>query len=380
MKKVLFIVPKLATGGTNSSLDSLYPLLKDKFEVSVFSLSHHPVNHSYSFNEVLLPKDYFLSLIYANFSDQKGINKVLAFFVKILRTLMKGLRMDLGKMRSRHVVSRLEKETSYDYIVGYQEGNATHFAALFKNPNKIAWIHVDYNKYLPSSLTEEPLYSSFGKIVSVSEYTTYVFCQRYPSLAVKTQAINNIIDSSRIINLSKQAINDSRFNTQEFVILSVGRFAKVKRFSEIPRIASVLKEKGVKFKWYILGPLYQESEVETFQSNLCKYNVHDCVEWLGGKTNPYPYFAAANLYVCLSESEACPMVFKEAQIMHLPIVSTDFPSAYEFIDDSVGIISNMNEIPDAIIAMKNRIEQGFIVNYSNKDALLILDKICNLFR
>ena len=378
MKKVLFIIPKLATGGTNSSLDSLYPQLKDKYEVSVFSLSHHPVSHSYSFNEVLLPKDYFLSLIYANFLDQKGLNKILAFFVKILRTLMRRLGMNLGMMRSKSVVSRLEESRSYDYIVAYQEGNATHFASLFENPNKIAWIHVDYNKYLSSHLSEESLYSLFKKIVSVSDYTTSVFCQRYPLLTNRTVAIHNIIDSSRIINLSQEPIDDSRFKKDSFTILSVGRFANVKRFSDVPQIASVLKEKGLSFKWYILGPAYQDAEIDRFRLNMSKYNVYDCVEWLGGKTNPYPYFAAADLYVCVSESEACPMVFKEAQIMGLPIVSTDFPSAFEFIDDTTGKIENLKEIPNAIISMRHRIEHGFTVNYNEDYNRLALDKICKL--
>ncbi len=379
MKKILFIIPKLATGGTNSSLESLYLQLKDKYEISVFSLSHHPISHNYSFCKVLLPKDYFLSLIYANFSDQKGINKVIAFFVKFLRTVMKFLGSDLGQRRSKYVVARLEKKYSYDYVVAYQEGNATHFAALFKNPNKLAWIHVDYSKYLQSGTSEEAIYSAFSKVISVSEYTTSVFKQRYPSLSGNAIAIHNLIDPSRVIALSKEKIDDERFIADKFTILSVGRFAKIKRFSEVPRIASILKVMGVKFKWYILGPSYQLSEVEEFQTNMKKYGVDDSVEWLGGKANPYPYFAAANLYVCLSESEACPMVFKEARILGLPIVSTDFPSAYEFIDQNSGIISDLQDVPTAIVSVKQQIDQGFCVEYSEHDNHILLDKICKLF-
>ena len=201
MKKILFIIPKLGTGGTNSSLDSLYPLLKDKFALSVFSLSHHPYSHNYSFGEVLLPKDYLLSLIYANYEDQKGINRLTGFVIKVYRTIMRKIGVDIGLKRCSRIVKRLEKETDYDYIVGYQEGNATKFAALFSNKNKIAWIHADYNKYLVGVVSEENIYKQFKTIVSVSDYTTTVFSQRYPSLSNRTVAIHNLIDVSRVMRL-----------------------------------------------------------------------------------------------------------------------------------------------------------------------------------
>ena len=36
MKRILFIIPSLATGGTNSSLDSFYTQFKDKYHIAVF--------------------------------------------------------------------------------------------------------------------------------------------------------------------------------------------------------------------------------------------------------------------------------------------------------------------------------------------------------
>jgi len=56
--------------------------------------------------------------------------------------------------------------------------------------------------------------------------------------------------------------------------------------------------------------------------------------------------------VTLSLSEACPMIFNEAKILQIPIVSSDFGSAKEFINNGVdGIISPIEEFPEVIYQM-----------------------------
>ena len=51
------------------------------------------------------------------------------------------------------------------------------------------------------------------------------------------------------------------------------------------------------------------------------------------------------LYICLSKSEACPYVINEAKILHLPIISTNFPSITEFITHQYdGVICSIDTI------------------------------------
>lgn len=382
MKKILFIIPKLSTGGTNTSLEALYSRLKDNFDIHVFSISHQPISHNYSFMKVLLKQDLPMSLYYSNYSEQSGMHKVLAFLSKLLlRYIFRAFRKDYGTYLYKRVARKLEKERQYDYIVGYQEGNAAHFASFFSNPNKVAWIHCDYNKHLLKikNKSEEAIFSKFKKIISVSEYTTSVFANCYPSLSNKTMAINNLLDVPRIIKLADESIDDSRFVKHDMTILSIGRFGPVKRFREIPVVASALKNLGVKFMWYVIGPKYGSEEFSSFTANMEKFKAYDCVRWLGGKSNPYPYFAAANMYVCLSESEACPMVFKEAHLFDLPIVSTDFPSSYEFIHEGDGIITSIEKLPEAIATMVHRLETGFKIQPGEDDSNVIINKIKAVF-
>lgn len=378
-KKLLFILPGLATGGTNSSLDSFYPKLKDRYDISVFAISRQPCNHSYSFTEALLPEDALLSLIYSSYTAQRGWRKLMAFPVKIILLLFRFAGKEYGLIRARRVVKKLAQEKRFDIVVGFEEGPATKIAALFRSPVKIAWIHCDYVKRTPQGMSEESLYASFTKIVCVSQYTASTFSQHYPKMSSRTVAVPNLIDVNRIRQMGTSTIDDSRFVHNGRTLLSVGRFNTVKRFREIPAIASVLKKHGLRFTWYVLGPRDFSSESALFNANIEKYQIGDCVKWLDGKSNPYPYFKASDLYVCLSESEACPMVFKEAQLFGLPIVSTDFPSACEFLNDGNGIVVSLEKLAEAIEEMIKRIESGYRLPPVRDDSSFILEKVHELF-
>lgn len=380
MKKILFIIPSLGTGGTNSSLDSFYTQFNDKYHIAVFSIAHQPRNHNYSFDEVLLKQDIVLSLLWANFSDQKRLFKIFAFFFKTVQSLCrKFININLAEVYGKKVVRKIESNEKYDFVVGFQEGFATAFASFFQKPNKVAWIHCNYDFYLSFGKSEENLYNKFTNIVCVSKYTASVFANRYPALSPKIIFIHNLIDSNRIKELAQSSITDADFSADCINLISVGRFSTVKRFREIPSIAQTLKNRDLKFAWYILGPADESGENVLFTENIEKYSVQDCVKWLGGKSNPYPYFNKADIYVCLSESEACPMVFKEAKIFGLPIVTTDFPSAYEFVNEQDGIISSLENMPDAINSMIDKIEKGYTKKIANDDNSEIITKFNSIF-
>ena len=143
--------------------------------------------------------------------------------------------------------------------------------------------------------------------------------------------------------------NEPRFLIDRTTIVSVGRLNPVKRFSHIASIAYQLKERGLRFRWYIIG---DGAERNTIQKSIKGHHMEDTVIMLGAKTNPHYYIKQADLYICLSESEACPRVVNEAKILGTPTISTDFPTIHEFIEDGkTGIISPLSEIPDAIIRM-----------------------------
>ena len=88
----------------------------------------------------------------------------------------------------------------------------------------------------------------------------------------------------------------------------------------------------------------------------------------------------ADLVVCTSSSESFSYVLAEAKILHTPVLSNDFPVAYEVVDDSTGWIA----MPRVLTRIINNIDGEYdrkktsIMNYEylNQE---ILQKIEILF-
>lgn len=348
LKKILIVLPSFLNGGTNTCLRSLLPVLKEHgFDVDVFAITNVGPNKEYAakYAKILGVSGEETSTSSLSFMQR------LANCVKSVKKLLCKLGVDISPIVFKKVAIQLEKN-NYDLIVSYQEGITTHFCSYFKTTPKIAWVHCDYDKYakVVKGKSEEKRYSGFKKVVCVSEFTKNQFLKHIHSCP-EVIALHNITDVDVIVERSKLPIVDKRFDFVGFRIVSVGRINEVKRFSEIPRIVRTLKEKGVKdFRWYIVGDGDLE-EKQLLEENIRKCNASEII-LLGNQDNPYPFIANADLYVSTSSTEACPCVINEAKILHTPIVSTNFGSVYEFIEDGVnGLISPIESIADKIAMM-----------------------------
>ena len=383
MKRILFIMSSWWAGGTNGAMSSIYHYYdKSEWDVSVFILSRTG-KRDVPYKSLLLDNQPFLSAYYCNRHEFVGTERFLFYIAKITKKVTGALGINLEPFLFKRAVKRIERTKHFDTVVAFIEGTVTRFGTYFSAPNKVAWIHCDYNHYLPKGKTEEKYYSQYNSIVTVSKYTSKVFAGRYPVLQDRVYTVYNLFDAERVKRLSSEQVDDKRFITDKFTIISVGRVHPVKRFSSIPQIASQMKDKGYEFRWYIVGPDYDETETWSLKENINRYGVADQVCWLGGKSNPYPYFKNANLYVCTSLSEACPMVFNEARCVGIPVVSTDFPSAFEFIThEKDGLITRLDEIEGALCQLMDdkdlyaRLQERSVnYQYNNDDLLKQMNQI-----
>ena len=329
-KKILFVIPTIWAGGTNSALGGLYNNIdKSQYDVTVWARDYFG-GRKVDYDESLIRKQPLLSAYYSTSHYSNLQEKLFCLFVKTLKRIIKVFDANFDEKFDKNIIGRFEKSKHFDTVIAYNEG-VVPFVSHFKCENKIAWVHCDYDKHLPVGRSEEKYYNKYKKIVTVSEYTTGVVEKRYPKLKDRCMTIYNLLDLKSISAKSSEIIDDSRFCTDKFTIVSVGRIVPVKNFSRIPQIAREMIDLGCNFRWYIIGPGMDSTEVDSIKDNILKFGVNDYVVWLGGKSNPYPYFKAADLYVCTSKSEACPMVFNEAKINGTPIITSDFPAAKEFI-------------------------------------------------
>ncbi len=388
--KVLFVIPSFSLGGINTSLLNLLDFYnKGEIKLVVFAMSHQGALQVQYDKRLLLPENLILSALAGSIFKEKNINRKIIFFtIKSIRYCLDILRIRIIPTLYKSIVKELAKE-KYDTVIAYAEGPATYFVSFFDNVKLLAWVHCDI-KYLLHSTTlvefERIIYSKYHKIVCVSEFTKSEFTKIFPSLNAKTLHVYNLLNAGKIKEKADFPISmDERFQNSIFTIVSVGKIVPVKRFSSIPSIAKKLGDQGLLFRWYIIGGGNDYKETNLLKRNIINNNVENIVFCLGEKANPFPYIKLSNLFVSTSISEAAPMVINEAKILGIPIVSTDFGSAKEYITNGFdGYITSFERIDEfiEILITDNKVYdyiKANIANYQYNNEI-ILERITKLLK
>ena len=317
-------------------------------EISAYSVIEKPITTAIKKGHVgiaiarLLAKVHYLIKNWRKNSDDASIFNLVAKYTTPL-------------------LPALKKYGEYDLAISFLTPHNIVKEKVFAK-KKIAWIHTDYTKISVDANAELHVWNSFDNIVSISNDVTNTFTQVFPSLKSKIIEIENILSSSFI--RQQASLFEPKEMQGDFIKLcSIGRFCYAKNFENIPFVAKELKEKGLNFKWYIIG---FGDNLETIE-NIKKTNTEDSVILLGKKGNPYPYIVNCNIYVQPSRYEGKSVTVREAQILGKPVIITDYPTAKSQVKDGVdGIICNINNdsIAEAIYNLaQNKETQIEISNY-----------------
>lgn len=339
MKKILFVLPYYKIGGTLTSFSNLIPLIdKNEYEISAFALTSDIDDIS------ALPKNVIYLGLESSESSQKALKKGTK---KILRWCKRTMTK-FGYDPSDVVFKRMAQSLSgkYDVVISFQEGQATRMTQYIQAPKKIAWIHCMYSRFkeINKSCMVEA-YNNFDKIVCVSNTAAEDMIECEPRWSDKIHVVYNAIDNALICAKALDGIAYKK----NVNLISVGRIDPVKRFSYIPEIARVLKDDGLDFDWWIIGGPVVQGEYTKLLKNIKLYQVDDCVHSLGAVSNPYPYIKSSTLLICLSRSETFNYTIAEAKALGVPAVSTNFASAYEFINhENTGLILSIGDIANGI--------------------------------
>lgn len=383
-KKILFVLPSFAVGGTTVCLSTLLSLCnKNDLDVDVFALDRKGPYIDKLTNCNVLPENIWLSFRCYNGTFFRKI------FIKILRILRVGLKMlgfdilpILCKIGCKDINSQ-----KYDAIINFSESTA-HVVCNYVGLKKITWIHCEYPRLLNilGCSPQKKVYNSFDKIVCVSDFTKSSFLSVLPMMESKTIVIYNPIND---ILIKQQAADlshiDSLFQPKSFTIISVGRLDPVKQFDCIPQIVFQIKQKTtVPFKWFIIGGSRGfDGYVKKIYDNIHLYGAEDDVLLLGEKTNIYPYIAGANLTVVTSLSETFSLVAFESKSLGVPVIVNDIGFAPEAIQDGIeGRIVSIDKMADTIADLLNNPNtlNFYVNNLSNYkyDNSLILKKFIHL--
>lgn len=341
MTKILFVIPSFTIGGTVISLQSLLFQIKESYDISIYSRSSLGGKKSLFRDYRVLKENIWLS---TTVRSRGLMTYLLSAVLQATIKLLKKLKIDLTPYCVRRGCKKI-KSYQYDLVVSYQESLAS-FVGYFPG-KKACWIHSDIRR-----LDYGDSFASFDHIICVSEFAKQCFLSKYPLLTDRTKVIYNRIDDKYIMSKANQGdVLDVLFDCSKFTIVSVGRLDNVKQFDKIPAIAKRLKsEIGSTFKWYIIGYSRQFlTNRERLQTEINQNDLSAEVILLKEKNNVYPYIAKSDVLVITSKSETFSLVAFEARVLGTPIIINDIPIAQEILTDDSGIISDLDNMHEAIL-------------------------------
>lgn len=370
MIKILFILPSFHYGGTMTSFCSMLPGISEKYDIDIFAIENKG-NHKEFISRYcnILGEDPRSNQL----PIKKKIKNSLFYSARFIKRQLTHFGIDVSPFIFRRIAKRLSRN-GYDFAIAYQELQPTLLCSYIIAEFKVAWIHCMFSRLLMTNSSKkiDKMYESFDKIVCVSQTARKDMIKCRPQWDSRVVVINNIIDQNSIkLKASQYAAG---YDRSYFNLVSVGRIDPIKRFSSIPKIARKIVDDGFKIRWYIVGGIAVQDEYNRLLSNIHEYKVEGIVILLGKKDNPYPYIAQSDLFVHLSSSETAGYTIMEAKALDIPVVITDFPTAYEFTENRKdGIISSIETISEAIEEMiTNKTLYSSIIegerNNSNKNS------------
>lgn len=246
----------------------------------------------------------------------------------------------------KKIIPELTKE--YDVAIAYMQREQTYFLVdKVKATKKIAWVHNEYSQLGHFKEMDLEYFEKVDKVVTISDLCAKDLKKNFPSIAEKFVVLPNLTSSQVIRNLAKE-FYPPEFKRDVLNIVSIGRLNAQKGFEFALEAALELKKSRVKFHWVVLGIGSLKEELEKKREEL---GVQDCFEFIGARENPYAYMKNADVLVQSSRFEGKSVVLDEGKILCCPIVTTNYPTVYDQINEDEGVIVGMSgkEIADGIM-------------------------------
>ena len=286
MKKIMFFRPMLYMGGTEIAILNLLKKLNNSDE--------------YEF--------------YVGYSDNSSEKRLLDKFSKYVKTIN-------------------VEETPIDVDILINCSPYKSSVEKFKNVNYkkvFLWFH-HFGKSEESIFNDTEHLKELDKIIVVSETQKNIMLQQPYSHYIydKIEVIYNILNTDEIIEKSLEPI-DTDFSGP-LNIVTISRLSPDKGFYRKLVLGKLLKERGIDFKWYIIGSSYYSKIEKDIKKMFKEYK--DNFIFLGIKHNPFRILKHCDYLALLSDEETWGMTITEAKILGIPCIITDFDVAFEQIED-----------------------------------------------
>ncbi|MBO1512370.1 glycosyltransferase [Metabacillus bambusae] len=350
-KRVAFYIESMVVGGAEKVLiDLVNNLNPDKYEVTVITLFKKSIYSDYYFQ---FEEEFRHHVQYKHLIDNTN---------KLRYQLFNYLYAHIPKSKMyRYLI-----KDNYDVEVAFYEGWPTEFVSFSSQKSyKLAWLHTNqsrlYQNLTPSQIKEKKrIYQSFDQIVGVSNDV----CQSFKFIFPKTepQCVYNPLQDE-LIYTKAQKEEVKRKEVIQFV--TVGRLISVKGYERLISALAECKREGYSFGLWMIGEGENRDQLKEMVKH---YHMEKEIQFLGQKSNPYPYIKAADCMICSSYSEGLSTVVIESIILRKPVITTDCSGMQEIFGSlECGYICENSE-EGLLKAIKKVLEKPNDLEYYHKQA------------
>lgn len=328
MRSVLFFMETVDSGGAETVFTNIIKYIdKNSFKIKVVTERDHEL-----FTDEIKAAASFDCFVKTERSSLRD------FFNKFIIKL--SLILPEKYVRDYFIRGR------YDVEVAFCEGYSTKIIGNSgdRRCKKIAWVHTDMiknpwsEKVFGSAEEEKKCYEKFDAIVCVSETMKDAFVEKY-GMAEKVYVLYNPLDTKKIAEKSKEKISFD-FSDKSKVVLA-GSFIKVRGYDRFVNACERLKKDSKNFSALIMG---DGEEKEKIKEMIAEKNLGDMIKILDFQTNPYPYIANSDVFVCASYAEGYSTAVSEAVALNVPVITTECSGMREiFGENECGIICENSE-------------------------------------
>lgn len=320
-KQVLFVCYGLGIGGIEKCMVNLLNVLpEDEFDIDVLTMSPDSAMKPYIRRNVHF-YDEFQYIIYSG-----GAMDAIRSRGGVLRNPGKMLKLlafrplDQKGGNGYKIFRKLPK--AYDIAIAYSQNGYPLYYVIdkVKAKKKVLWYHNGaYEASEEEQKKHRKYYPSFDSIVAVSEDAAKILREKLPYVRDKILVLKNFCDVTHIRESAKSFQPES-FDKKRIHIVTVGRMTREKGALLALEACHLLRNRGKDICWHWVGDGDQSEEIgqKIKQAGLESNFVME-----GNQSNPYPYMAAADIYVQPSFYEAYSTTVTEAKVLSKPMVVTD---------------------------------------------------------
>lgn len=367
MKKVLFVINTLGCAGAETALIELLKSLDEKeYELSLYVLMGQGemidkipenvklLNDHYCKDSVLSKqgKQAMMKTVWRSFWENGNVFGKFAYIVRTFSAMRRTGKFQPDKILWRVISDGSPRfEETYDLAVAYLEGGSTYYVAdHVKAKKKAAFIHIDYESSGYTRGMDRNCFDKMDRIFTVSDEVKKHFLNVYPKYQDKVKVFHNIINQDEIRRKAEEETGfEDHFDGVR--LLTVGRLTYQKAYDIAIDAMKLIKDRGYKVRWYILG---EGSERPALEKKVKELGLEKEFLMPGAASNPFPYYKQADIYVHATRFEGKSIAIQEAQTLGCAIIASDCNGNREQIvqeKDGLLCLLEPESIAEAVISL-----------------------------